>query len=94
MSTPTPSFSPFFIIISTFRLLPITPIFLFRTSLSGAPDWTAILVGFSSGAIKFFTENGVFLLAQVFHEGERVEKFKCFTSGTQGTMVILADNYK
>jgi len=57
-----------------------------RTSLSGAPDWTAILVGFTSGAIKFFTENGVFLLAQVFHEGESVERFKCLTTGNESAM--------
>lgn len=50
-----------------------------RTSLSGAPDWTAIVVGFTSGSIKFYTEAGVLLLSQIFHEGERVETIKCFT---------------
>uniref|UniRef100_UPI0010A0962E rab3 GTPase-activating protein non-catalytic subunit-like n=1 Tax=Podarcis muralis TaxID=64176 RepID=UPI0010A0962E len=37
-----------------------------KRSSTGRPDWTCIVVGFTSGYVRFYTENGVLLLAQAF----------------------------
>ncbi|XP_014277856.1 rab3 GTPase-activating protein non-catalytic subunit [Halyomorpha halys] len=41
-------------------------------------DWTCIAVGFSSGAVRFYTEKGSLLHSEVFHE-EPVLRLKCQT---------------
>ncbi|XP_075225489.1 rab3 GTPase activating protein isoform X2 [Lycorma delicatula] len=47
-----------------------------RSSAHCGPDWTAIVVGYSSGAVRFYTENGSLLLSEVLHE-ESVTGLKC-----------------
>ncbi|XP_055949362.1 rab3 GTPase-activating protein non-catalytic subunit-like isoform X1 [Argiope bruennichi] len=49
-----------------------------KRSLQGGPDWTCIIVGFSSGYIRIYTENAEQLLSQKFHD-EPVEHLKCKT---------------
>uniref|UniRef100_A0A8C7FCQ6 RAB3 GTPase activating protein subunit 2 (non-catalytic) n=1 Tax=Oncorhynchus kisutch TaxID=8019 RepID=A0A8C7FCQ6_ONCKI len=50
---------------------------VFRSS-TGRPDWTCIVVGFSSGYVRFYTESGVLLLAQLLNE-DPVLRLKCRT---------------
>uniref|UniRef100_A0A3B4VAW8 RAB3 GTPase activating protein subunit 2 (non-catalytic) n=1 Tax=Seriola dumerili TaxID=41447 RepID=A0A3B4VAW8_SERDU len=47
-------------------------------SSTGRPDWTCVVVGFTSGYVRFYTENGVLLLAQLLHE-DPVLRLKCRT---------------
>ncbi|CAB1330719.1 unnamed protein product [Coregonus sp. 'balchen'] len=47
-------------------------------SSTGRPDWTCIVVGFSSGYVRFYTESGVLLLAQLLNE-DPVLRLKCRT---------------
>ncbi|XP_072313689.1 rab3 GTPase-activating protein non-catalytic subunit [Eucyclogobius newberryi] len=49
-----------------------------KRSSTGRPDWTCVVVGFSSGYVRFYTEHGVLLLAQLLHE-DPVLKLKCRT---------------
>ncbi|TRZ02231.1 hypothetical protein DNTS_017576 [Danionella cerebrum] len=49
-----------------------------KRSSTGRPDWTCIVVGFSSGYVQFYTESGVLLLAQLLHE-DPVLRLKCRT---------------
>uniref|UniRef100_A0A3B3ZRZ7 Uncharacterized protein n=1 Tax=Periophthalmus magnuspinnatus TaxID=409849 RepID=A0A3B3ZRZ7_9GOBI len=49
-----------------------------QKSSTGRPDWTCVVVGFSSGYIRFYTEHGVLLLAQLLHEDPAI-KLKCRT---------------
>ncbi|XP_062863065.1 rab3 GTPase-activating protein non-catalytic subunit [Trichomycterus rosablanca] len=49
-----------------------------KRSSTGRPDWTCIAVGFSSGHVRFYTENGVLLLAQLLNE-DPVLRLKCRT---------------
>uniref|UniRef100_A0A669DKL6 RAB3 GTPase activating protein subunit 2 (non-catalytic) n=1 Tax=Oreochromis niloticus TaxID=8128 RepID=A0A669DKL6_ORENI len=49
----------------------------FRSS-TGRPDWTCVVVGFTSGYVRFYTESGVLLLAQLLHE-DPVLRLKCRT---------------
>ncbi|XP_051942627.1 rab3 GTPase-activating protein non-catalytic subunit isoform X2 [Hippocampus zosterae] len=49
-----------------------------KRSSTGRPDWTCVVVGFTSGHVRFYTENGVLLLAQLLHE-DQVLKLKCRT---------------
>ncbi|XP_075386582.1 rab3 GTPase-activating protein non-catalytic subunit isoform X2 [Tenrec ecaudatus] len=49
-----------------------------KRSSTGRPDWTCIVVGFTSGYVRFYTENGVLLLAQLLNE-DRVLQLKCRT---------------
>nr|XP_013012731.1 rab3 GTPase-activating protein non-catalytic subunit [Cavia porcellus] len=49
-----------------------------KRSSTGRPDWTCIVVGFTSGYVRFYTENGVLLLAQLLHE-DTVLQLKCRT---------------
>uniref|UniRef100_A0A3P8RYJ7 RAB3 GTPase activating protein subunit 2 (non-catalytic) n=1 Tax=Amphiprion percula TaxID=161767 RepID=A0A3P8RYJ7_AMPPE len=39
-----------------------------KRSSTGRPDWTCVVVGFTSGYVRFYTESGVLLLAQLLHE--------------------------
>uniref|UniRef100_A0A3B5LVI7 RAB3 GTPase activating protein subunit 2 (non-catalytic) n=1 Tax=Xiphophorus couchianus TaxID=32473 RepID=A0A3B5LVI7_9TELE len=47
-------------------------------SSTGRPDWTCIVVGFTSGYVRFYTESGVLLLAQLLHV-DPVLRLKCRT---------------
>uniref|UniRef100_A0A3P8X8D0 RAB3 GTPase activating protein subunit 2 (non-catalytic) n=1 Tax=Esox lucius TaxID=8010 RepID=A0A3P8X8D0_ESOLU len=49
-----------------------------KRSSTGRPDWTCVVVGFSSGYVRFYTETGVLLLAQLLNE-DRVLRLKCRT---------------
>ncbi|XP_060102343.1 rab3 GTPase-activating protein non-catalytic subunit [Heteronotia binoei] len=49
-----------------------------KRSSTGRPDWTCIVVGFTSGYVRFYTENGVLLLAQLLNE-DPVQQLKCRT---------------
>ncbi|XP_054651379.1 rab3 GTPase-activating protein non-catalytic subunit isoform X2 [Dunckerocampus dactyliophorus] len=49
-----------------------------KRSSTGRPDWTCVVVGFTSGTVRFYTENGVLLLAQLLHE-DPVLRLKCRT---------------
>ncbi|GCC23475.1 hypothetical protein chiPu_0001871 [Chiloscyllium punctatum] len=49
-----------------------------KRSSTGRPDWTCIIVGFNSGYVRFYTENGVLLLAQLLNE-DPVLQLKCRT---------------
>ncbi|XP_070776187.1 rab3 GTPase-activating protein non-catalytic subunit [Enoplosus armatus] len=49
-----------------------------KRSSTGRPDWTCVVVGFTSGYVRFYTENGVLLLAQLLHE-DPVLRLKCRT---------------
>ncbi|KAH0622686.1 hypothetical protein JD844_025199 [Phrynosoma platyrhinos] len=49
-----------------------------KRSSTGRPDWTCIVVGFTSGYLRFYTENGVLLLAQLLNE-DPVLQLKCRT---------------
>ncbi|XP_037551139.1 rab3 GTPase-activating protein non-catalytic subunit [Nematolebias whitei] len=49
-----------------------------KRSSTGRPDWTCVVVGFTSGYVRFYTENGVLLLAQLLHV-DPVLKLKCRT---------------
>ncbi|MBN3291964.1 RBGPR protein, partial [Polypterus senegalus] len=49
-----------------------------KRSSIGRPDWTCIVVGFTSGYVRFYTESGVQLLAQLLNE-DPVLQLKCRT---------------
>ncbi|XP_068194278.1 rab3 GTPase-activating protein non-catalytic subunit isoform X2 [Antennarius striatus] len=49
-----------------------------KRSSTGRPDWTCVVMGFSSGYVRFYTESGVLLLAQLLHE-DPVLRLKCRT---------------
>uniref|UniRef100_A0A3P8UIG0 RAB3 GTPase activating protein subunit 2 (non-catalytic) n=1 Tax=Cynoglossus semilaevis TaxID=244447 RepID=A0A3P8UIG0_CYNSE len=49
-----------------------------QKSSTGRPDWTCVVVGFTSGYVRFYTENGVLLLSQLLHE-DPVLRLKCRT---------------
>ncbi|XP_077997216.1 rab3 GTPase-activating protein non-catalytic subunit-like [Glandiceps talaboti] len=49
-----------------------------KRSSQGGPDWTCIMIGFSSGYIRMYTENGCLLISQLLHE-EPVLRLKCRT---------------
>uniref|UniRef100_A0A3P8UDZ6 RAB3 GTPase activating protein subunit 2 (non-catalytic) n=1 Tax=Cynoglossus semilaevis TaxID=244447 RepID=A0A3P8UDZ6_CYNSE len=49
-----------------------------KRSSTGRPDWTCVVVGFTSGYVRFYTENGVLLLSQLLHE-DPVLRLKCRT---------------
>ncbi|XP_060789267.1 rab3 GTPase-activating protein non-catalytic subunit isoform X2 [Neoarius graeffei] len=49
-----------------------------KRSSTGRPDWTCVVVGFSSGYVRFYTESGVLLLAQLLNE-DPVLRLKCRT---------------
>ncbi|XP_041468264.1 rab3 GTPase-activating protein non-catalytic subunit-like isoform X1 [Lytechinus variegatus] len=39
-----------------------------KRSSHGAPDWTCVVLGFTSGYVRMYTETGSLLLAQLLHE--------------------------
>ncbi|XP_064132966.1 rab3 GTPase-activating protein non-catalytic subunit isoform X3 [Loxodonta africana] len=49
-----------------------------KRSSTGRPDWTCIVVGFTSGYVRFYTESGVLLLAQLLNE-DPVLQLRCRT---------------
>ncbi|KAK7502781.1 hypothetical protein BaRGS_00006031 [Batillaria attramentaria] len=49
-----------------------------KRSTQGAPDWTCVIVGFSTGYVRMYTETGVLLLSQLLHV-EPVQRLKCRT---------------
>ncbi|XP_014669497.1 PREDICTED: rab3 GTPase-activating protein non-catalytic subunit-like [Priapulus caudatus] len=49
-----------------------------KKSSHGSPDWTCVIVGFSSGYVRIYTETGALLLSQLLHE-EPVQRLKCRT---------------
>ncbi|XP_069464692.1 rab3 GTPase-activating protein non-catalytic subunit [Ambystoma mexicanum] len=49
-----------------------------KRSSTGRPDWTCIVVGFTSGYLRFYTENGVLLLAQLLND-DPILNLKCRT---------------
>ncbi|XP_061599089.1 rab3 GTPase-activating protein non-catalytic subunit isoform X2 [Cololabis saira] len=49
-----------------------------KRSSTGRPDWTCVVVGFTSGYVRFYTESGVLLLSQLLHE-DPVLRLKCRT---------------
>lgn len=49
-----------------------------KRSSTGRPDWTCVVVGFTSGYVRFYTEHGVLLLAQLLHEDPAL-RLKCRT---------------
>uniref|UniRef100_A0A1B6DPT0 Rab3-GAP regulatory subunit N-terminal domain-containing protein n=3 Tax=Clastoptera arizonana TaxID=38151 RepID=A0A1B6DPT0_9HEMI len=67
-------------VITSVLCLPLAATQSSRTALC-APDWTCISLGFSSGALRFYTETGSVLLSEIFHEGP-VTGLKCQTFTT------------
>ncbi|GFO27488.1 Rab3 GTPase-activating protein non-catalytic subunit [Plakobranchus ocellatus] len=49
-----------------------------KRSTHGGPDWTCVIVGFSSGYVRMYSQTGVLLLSQLLHL-EKVERLKCRT---------------
>ncbi|UJR30170.1 hypothetical protein I4U23_017710 [Adineta vaga] len=43
-----------------------------------SPEWTCIIVGFTSGYVRMYTEDGILLFSQIFHD-ESVVQLKCHT---------------
>ncbi|XP_015748030.1 PREDICTED: rab3 GTPase-activating protein non-catalytic subunit-like [Acropora digitifera] len=50
----------------------------YEISSQGSPDWTCIVVGFTSGYIRIYLQNGSMLLSQFLHD-DPVLKLKCRT---------------
>ncbi|XP_076069479.1 rab3 GTPase activating protein [Oratosquilla oratoria] len=63
-----------------------------KQSSAGGPDWTCIIIGFSSGYVSFFTESGMFLFSQFFEEGE-VINLKCRTVIEGGGNLGIASDF-
>ncbi|CAF0721618.1 unnamed protein product [Didymodactylos carnosus] len=42
------------------------------------PEWTCIVVGFTTGYVRLYTEDGLLLLSQIFHD-DIVTQLKCHT---------------
>ncbi|CAF1269813.1 unnamed protein product [Didymodactylos carnosus] len=42
------------------------------------PEWTCIIVGFTTGYVRCYTEDGLLLLSQIFHD-DSVSQLKCHT---------------
>ena len=62
------------------------PLISQKKSNEGSVDWTAIIVGFSSGTVRIYTENGQLILAQKLSE-EPVVSIVCnsfYSPSTQG----------
>ncbi|CAF0801180.1 unnamed protein product [Adineta steineri] len=43
-----------------------------------SPEWTCIIVGFTTGYVRMYTEDGTLLFSQIFHD-ELVVQLKCHT---------------
>ncbi|XP_074646161.1 rab3 GTPase-activating protein non-catalytic subunit-like isoform X2 [Tubulanus polymorphus] len=59
-------------IISSIICLPLSSQ---KRSSQGAADWTCFIIGFSTGYVRMYTENGTLLISQLLHE-EPVVKLK------------------
>ncbi|XP_073989801.1 rab3 GTPase activating protein isoform X1 [Rhodnius prolixus] len=63
-----------------------------KVSAHGGADWTAIAVGFTSGAVRFYTETGGLLLSEVFHDEEVISlKFQSYQASPNPQ--LLPDQY-
>ncbi|KAI0237109.1 Rab3 GTPase-activating protein non-catalytic subunit [Lamellibrachia satsuma] len=49
-----------------------------KRSTQGGPDWTCVILGFTSGYVRIYTETGTLLLSQIFSD-EVVQKIRCRT---------------
>ncbi|XP_077976699.1 rab3 GTPase-activating protein non-catalytic subunit-like isoform X2 [Styela clava] len=54
------------------------PLVSLKKTSHGSVDWSCIVVGFSSGYIRMYTENGALLISQLLHESPVME-IKCRT---------------
>ncbi len=52
------------------------PLISNKKSSIGAPDWTCVVIGFSDGHVRMYTESGNILIGQMFHD-QPVTAFKC-----------------
>ncbi|CAF1040067.1 unnamed protein product [Rotaria sordida] len=48
------------------------------TAKRSSPEWTCIIVGFTTGYVRMYTEDGILLFSQIFHD-ESVVQLKCHT---------------
>lgn len=62
-------------VITTLLLVPLVSQ---QKSSFGSHDWTAIIIGFSSGYLRIYTESGGLLLSQILHN-EPIIEIKCQT---------------
>ncbi|XP_054260822.1 rab3 GTPase-activating protein non-catalytic subunit isoform X2 [Macrosteles quadrilineatus] len=65
-------------VITSVCVLPLAPPQSQKSLSHAAPDWTCVALGFSSGALRFYTEKGDMLLSEVLDEGP-VVSIKCQT---------------
>lgn len=56
----------------------LIPLVSQQKTSGGSPDWTCVVVGFSSGYVRIYTETGRLLLSQQIHD-EPVSGLKCQT---------------
>ncbi|XP_060527509.1 rab3 GTPase-activating protein non-catalytic subunit isoform X2 [Cylas formicarius] len=56
-----------------------TPVVGIKDSTHVGPDWTCILIGYDSGYMRFYTENGDLLFEEQFHN----ENINCITCQSQ-----------
>jgi len=56
----------------------LVPLVSQQKSSFGSHDWTAIIMGFSSGYLRIYTESGGLLLSQILHD-EPIIDIKCQT---------------
>lgn len=66
------------------------PLISQKQSSTGGPDWTCIIVGFTSGYVAMYTENGLVLLSQQFEE-EVVLSLTCRTHPAGSPLVLAQD---
>lgn len=66
------------------------PLLSQKQSSTGGPDWTCVIVGFTSGYVAMYTECGLVLLSQIFEEGP-VLSLKCRTM-TDGSRAVLSQD--
>lgn len=66
------------------------PLISQKQSGAGGPDWTCVIVGFSSGHVAMYTENGLLLLSQLFEEGA-VLSIKCRTNSSSKGASLVQD---
>lgn len=66
------------------------PLISQKQSSTGGPDWTCIIVGFTSGYVAMYTENGLVLLSQQF-EDQIVLSLTCRTHPAGSPLVLAQD---
>lgn len=52
------------------------PLISKKKSSPGSPDWTCMIIGFSDGYVRMYTESGNLLFSQMFHD-QPVTSVKC-----------------